>query len=71
MTQEALKSLDKVTIVPIVLGFSTLWLGTTIIIIVSIINGSCFRSWIYDVCDSFDNRWILHVLRRYFHELII
>ncbi len=38
--EEALKSLDKVTIVPIVLGFSTLWLGTTIIIIVSIINGS-------------------------------
>ena len=38
--EDALKSLDKVTVVPMVLGFSTLWLGTTVMIIIAIINRS-------------------------------
>ena len=38
--EDALKSLDKVTVVPMVLGFSTLWFGTTVIVIIAILSGA-------------------------------
>ena len=38
--EEAFSALDMVTRVPMILGFATLWLGTTIIVVTAIIKGA-------------------------------
>ncbi|MBR1816404.1 MAG: hypothetical protein IJ763_06850 [Lachnospiraceae bacterium] len=36
---KTMSSIDKVSVVPLIIGFLSLWLGTTVIIIISIIKG--------------------------------
>lgn len=38
--EETVGVLDKVSLVPMILGFATLWLGTTVMVIIAIVNGS-------------------------------
>lgn len=38
--EETVGVLDKVSLVPMILGFATLWLGTTVMVIIAIANGS-------------------------------
>jgi hypothetical protein len=38
--EEAVGVLDKVSVAPMILGFATLWLGTTVMVMIAIANGS-------------------------------
>ena len=39
-SEEVVGVLDTVSVVPMILGFATLWLGTTVMVIIAIVNGS-------------------------------